>query len=281
MSELERPGQDAILPSLGKPYKGAIPGGLVSVYAMRTTEEKLFAGLTKATDFENVIDRLIVSCSSIPKELKPSELYVGDRTYLMMQIRAASYGIMYGFQASCQCRAKWDHSIDITKDLEVKELDDTWEDPFTIELPYSKDRATLRLYRGRDERRVIDFIDRSTKKLNIKNPGDPGYIYRMALHVVGVESQDGRSSIGGVDADPAETLSAAMIWVESLYAPDSSAIRDEIESRTPGIILNVQYECPKCGTDISEPLPVSPNFFRATSAVKVRTTARASAPAWR
>lgn len=279
---IERAGQNVVLPSLGKPYNGLVPNGEVTVYTMKTTEEKLFAGLNKASDFENVIDTLISRCTSIPKELKPSELYVGDRVFLMMNIRAVSYGIMYAFKASCSsCRAGWDHQIDLTKDLEVKEVDSDWEDPFEIELPQSGDRVTLRLFRGRDERRVIEFVDRSSRKVNLKSPGDPGYIYRMALHVVGVMSTEAKNSFGGVGIDPADVLPPALIWVENLSAMDSSAIREELEARTPGILLSVEYDCPKCGTDLTEPLPVSPAFFRSTSSAKVRTTTRVLSPTGR
>lgn len=276
MALLERPGSSFNLPSLGKPYGDLLPGGKINIYAMKTTEEKLFAGLNKPGDFENVMDTLITRCTDLPKELKPSDLYTGDRTFLMMYIRAVSYGVVYGFEAHCTgCGQKWDHSIDITKDLEVKEVTPDWEDPFEIQLPYSGDRVKLRLFRGDDERRVIKFVDRSTRKVNIRNAGDPGYIYRMALHVIGVTSDDPKRTFGGEDVDQAEILQDAQMWVEKLDAPDSSAIREELDIRTPGIILSVEYDCPKCGRDMTEPLPVSPSFFRSTPTSRVHTRSRA------
>jgi hypothetical protein len=79
MSILERPGSDVLLPSRGLPYGDAIPEGRVTVYAMKTIDEKLFTGLNKRIDFENVIDTLIKRCTNIPKDFKPSDLYTGDR----------------------------------------------------------------------------------------------------------------------------------------------------------------------------------------------------------
>lgn len=275
----ERLGQKFRLPSLGKAYGDLLPDGEIEIFAMKTTEEKLFTGLTKAQDFENVIDTLIARCTSLPKELKPADLLTGDRVFLMMFMRAVSYGNYYGFQARCgmdSCHHKWDQTIDLTRDLEIKELDacEPFEDPFEIELPDSNDRVKLRLFRGRDERRVLDYVDRQSRKVDIRKQGDPAYLYRLALHVVGVVSEDPKRTFGGEGTDPGETLADALVWVEKLVAPDSSAIREELEARTPGIVLSVEYDCPRCGENQTMPLPVSASFFRTAPSARVHTRTR-------
>lgn len=273
MSLIERPGSDFTLPSLGKPYGDLIPGGVVSIKSMTTTEEKLFGGLSKLADFEKVIDTLITRCVKLPKEIKPDDLYTGDRVFLMMQIRNVSYGSLYDFTATCSnCRAKWDRQIHLEQDLTVQEVSDDWQDPFELELPISGDRIKLRLFRGRDERRVIEYVDRNTRKVNINQIGDPGYVYRMALHLVSVESDDDERSIP--EADQSKILPDAIMYMENLAAGDSSAVRDELEARTPGMLLRVENECPKCGEVTDEPLPVSANFFRASTPRRTHTTAR-------
>ena len=169
MSIIERPGSDCILPSQGKPYGDLLPNGLITVYSMKTTEEKLFGGLSKKSDFENVIDTLISRCTSIPKDLKPSDLYTGDRVFLMMQIRAMSYGKDYGFRASCpECGTKWDHSVDLLTGLEIRELDDdyyTFDDKnyCLVGRRYHKkyqlgDELTVRVARANLDKKQLDFV---------------------------------------------------------------------------------------------------------------------------
>lgn len=281
MSNSERPGMDVLLPSLGKPYGGSVPGGLVTVSAMRTVEEKLFGGLTKRGDFETVIDTLIKRCVSLPDKIKPEDLYLGDRVFLIMQIRAASYGVNYTFRATCEsCQGKWDHQVNLTEDLEVREVQDDWEDPFEIELPYSGDNVTLRLFRGTHEKMVVDFVERQHKRVNTKTVGDPAYVYRHALHVVQVKSKDPEQCFGGVDSDIRDTIGPAMQWFEQLVAQDSSEIREAIDSRTPGILLSQSVDCPKCGVENQVVLQMTADFFRSRPSTSsgvhtaTRTTAR-------
>lgn len=262
-----RPGSVVQLPSKGKPYGGAIPNGNVTVFSMKTTEEKLFGGISKRMDFENVIDTLIRRCSNIPESLKSEELYIGDRVFLMLNIRAASYGANYTFQIQCpNCRARWDHTMDLTKDLDIRDLSEDWQDPFELELPQSRDVVSLRLFRGTDERAIITYVDRANKKVNLKTIGDPGYTYRLALHLVGMKSHSNPEN--NFDTDlcelPGSLFANAQAYIENLSAQDSSAVREEIDNRTPGVNLQMDVSCPKCAHDFELALPMSADFFRAS-----------------
>ena len=266
------------MPSKGKPYGDRIPHGLITVYSMTTQEEKLFAGISKKIDFENVIDALIKRCSGIPDSLRPGDLYVGDRVFLMMNIRAASYGAQYGFKVTCpECRARWDHDLDITKDLEVQEVSEDHQDPFEVELPMTHDLVALRLFRGDDERAIIQYVDRQNKRVNIRQIGDPGYTYRMSLHLMGVKSNSDPSTnfdIESCQEKPGAFQALATEYIESLTAQDSSVIREEIDNRTPGLVLAMEMNCPKCDADFPLSLPLSADFFRAKSTSGPRTSAR-------
>lgn len=261
----DRPGAVISLPSLGRPYGGLLPDGKLTVYAMKTTEEKLFGGLGKRSDIENVLDILIRKCSDLPDALAPKDLYIGDRLYAWLGIRAASYGAQYAFQVSCKsCRHKWQHKLEnLLEDLEVQEPGLDHEDPFDLELPQSGDVVTLRLLRGVHERLIMDYVERSTKKLNTNVPGDPGYIYRHALHVVAVKSATPGQSFGGPDMPIKAVVGPAMEWFENLYAQDSDVIRQELMARTPGVNLEMVIECPKCREDNETVLPMTADFFRS------------------
>lgn len=270
-----RPSIEVVLPSRGLPYDGLIPHGVMNLHSMTTAEEKLFAGISKRADFETVIDNLIRNCSDIPKGLKPEDLYVGDRAFLMMNIRAASYGAMYGFNLTCDnCKARWDHEIDITKDLEVREAPEDHEDPFKVELPISGDTVTIRLFRGYDERLIIKYVDQQNRKVDIRKVGDPGYTYRMALHLLAVDSANDPNDTFDETTAKGQILGLAMKYIDSLAAGDSSAIRDELEARTPGIVLAVETSCPKCDHAVETGLPITAEFFRAKSAAGLRDRPR-------
>ena len=245
---------------------------------MLTTDEEMFAGISKRGDIETVIDSLIVRCTNLPKDLKPDMLYSGDRVFLMMNIRAASYGANYGFKATCpECQARWDHSMDMLADLEVQEVPEDHQDPFDLELPQNGDTVSLRIARGYDERAIIKYIDRQNKKVDIRKVGDPGYTYRLSLHLMGVTSSTDPNlsfSADNLAERPGVFHSMAIRYIEALTAMDSSAIRQEIDNRTPGISTAIDLECPKCNHEWRLGLPLTADFFRSKPASGVHTGTR-------
>lgn len=264
---IERPGKQVTLPSLGAPYEGKLPEGTCTVFAMKTIDEKLFAGINKRADFEDVIDQLITRCTSIPKELPPRELYLGDRLYLMMAIRMVSYGIQYAFQANCpSCNARQQYDVNLDSDLEVKYLDEAvWSDPFEVTLPHSGDKVHLRLFRGEDERKILQYTDKQLKgKAAI---GDPAYVFRLALHITQVVSNEADRTLL---PDPKGIINKAIRYVENLDAPDSSAIREAIDEATPGMLMALNLSCRSCGNSFDLTLPMSGDFFRSRTTAGVR-----------
>jgi len=233
--------------------------------------------MNKPIDIENVLDTLIRRCTSLPEKMRPGSLYAGDRLFLMMYIRAASYGKDYAFKASCPaCRSRWDHKLDILEDLEVKEVGPNHEDPFKVELPVSGDIVTLKIFRGDDERAVIQFVEKQNKKVDVRQIGDPGYTFRLALHTVGVDSRsDPQSSFDEESCSnkPGALIALASRYIEKLTAQDSSTIREEIDERTPGILLRVDMECPRCGNEFTLAVPLEPSFFRSGTSSGSRSSA--------
>ena len=264
----QRAGSLVVLPSKGldPKTKEVIPRGEVTVYSMKTVDEKMFGGISKRIDFETVIDTLIRRCSNIPESVRPEDLYTGDRVFLMLNIRAASYGAQYSFEVQCpECRARWSHTMDLTKDLEILEAQNSHQDPFEVEMS-NGERVTLRLFRGSDEKAIIKYVDRQNKKVDIRTVGDPGYIYRLALHVVGVKSDDNPDHNFDEDicVQPGSLFANAQTYIEKLDARDSSVVREEIDNRTPGVKLLMDVECPKCRHEFDLALPMSADFFRAS-----------------
>lgn len=257
---IERPGKNVILPSRGLGYEGKLPDGVCTVFAMKTIDEKLFAGINKRVDFEDVMDQLITRCTTIPKELSPKDLYLGDRLFLMMAIRMVSYGLNYSFQANCpSCNARQAYDVNLDDDLDIKFAEETdFSDPFEVTLPYCGDKLMMRLFRGEDERKILKYSDQQLKGKAAL--GDPAYVYRLALHITQVVSDEAERSIM---PDPKGVINRAIRYVETLDAPDSSAIRDAIDKCTPGILMALNLSCRSCGNNFDLTLPMSGDFFRS------------------
>jgi hypothetical protein len=199
----------------------------------------------------------------------------------MLNIRAVSYGALYSFSVQCpDCRAKWDHQIDLTKDLEIRDISDDWQDPFEIELPSSRDVVTLKLFRGEDERSIINYVDRQNKKVNLKSIGDPGYTYSLALHVVGVKSNSNPAASFDEEncKTPGSLFANATSYVENLTGQDSSVVREEIDDRTPGVKLSMEMECPKCRNEFDLVMPLQADFFRSTQSTSRLRTSTGTVP---
>lgn len=256
----ERPGSESVLPSLGQYYGDSLPGGVCNVMAMRTVEEKLFSGLSRRADVERVLDDLIKRCTDLT--VAPDKLLLGDRTYLMMKIRAVSYGVDYAFQAACpSCGTKFKSSVNLDNDLEVKYATEGHEEPWDLELPYSKDIVTIRFIRGFDERSILRMTEQNLKNTRSQNPGDPSYIYRLAHQIIEVKV-DGKVYI---DRNDKAAMSKMIKYVEEVAAPDSSAIRESVDQVTPGLMMAITRDCPSCRDNFDMIMPMTGDWFRTAT----------------
>src|SRR5207244_2426984 len=132
--------KEVVLPSRGKPY----PGDEVAfVSPMTAREEKLLAGLTKASQFNDVIDEIVTRCLTYGTSVK--ELLSADWLYLLFKIRENSYGDDYGFKVTCpRCGEEYGKTIKLSE-IPVRYLEEDWKEPFGDVLPISKKVVKLRL----------------------------------------------------------------------------------------------------------------------------------------
>lgn len=235
------------LPSKGKFYNGEIPDGTVSIEPMGTKEEKLFsAGPQSGT---KVIEKIFDSCVVCPIDHK--DLVLGDRMYLLLQIRSVSYGRTYEYPFKCDdCKKKSYGYIDLDN-ISVRHPKEGDADPsrFSVKLPILGNELGLRLLTGRDE----DKIQRYVQQINARTRGQSNtveYIYRLARRI---DSIDGKE-IG---------IREAMEFVEGLKGEDSLHLRDEIADHDIGPELEVEPDCQHCGFPNGPlPLPFEAEFFR-------------------
>ena len=256
-------GTEAVLPSRGLAYNGNIKDGKVLVSPMTTREEKALASSGNGSAL-NIVDLLIGRCVHGMEDMKPGDLLVGDRAFLMMVIRAASFGQDYQFQMTCDlCRAQFLHTVKIPNDLEMIELKNSFKEPFEVELPMSKIKVKLRLLRGNDEADLTKLQKTIFKWIDSSIEGDPLYSVRMVKHIVSAEipskDESGESTIIENNVENERRL---VNLYESLPARDGMTLRDCLSENDCGINTELEFNCPSCKDAFNATLPVRLEFFR-------------------
>lgn len=236
------------LPSLGKLYGGEIPEGYVTIEPMGTKEEKLFSA--GAQTGIQVISKIFDSCVSCPVDHQ--ELVLGDRMFLLLQIRAVSYGREYEYPFKCdECTKKSYGLIDLDNMPLRHPKDDNKEDPskFVVKLPVLGNELGLRLLIGRDEESIQRYVQQMTARTRGRG-SDVEYIYRLARRIDTIDGQQ----VG---------IREAMEFVETIKGEDSLHLRDEISDHDVGPELEVEPTCSHCGFPNGPfAMPFDSEFFR-------------------
>lgn len=243
------------LPSMGFPYvskegEPLLPGGEVFISSMTVRDEKMFS--VRGSLIEDRISNVINRCCDL-KSVHPDDLIVQDRMFLLLVLRAHSYGTKYPFQIRCSdCDTQFEHSIDLSKDLELKILEEgDWEDTFTVDLPVTGVQLGLRMLTGKDEKQIAKKVARRMQK-NMHEVDNPKHSLLLAHSIV---------TIDGEEAMEANRL----IFADNLPVRDRQVISDALEERGPGYDPGIEVTCPNCGYINSVVLPMSADFFRASS----------------
>lgn len=256
---MEHPTETVQLPSRGIPYDGLVPGGEVTIRPITTDEEEILQG---RKDRRKKLDEVIQMCVVSP-DIAIEDLLVADRFFLLIQIRAFSYGSSYQFDLRCpNCNIKFNRKMNLPDDLAVFILDDTDTEPYEVELPISGTKLGLRRLRMRDE----DDIARFGRTQTQTGDRDPTYRYRLAKHIVTIDGQS-------VDAN------AALNFVKGgMIGGDSAAMRTAMDDADCGFDFTVEHECPDCHHDWKAVFPQTEDFFRPRT-VSVRRPAESVAAA--
>ncbi len=235
------------LPSKGLFYGNTCPDGLVEMFPMTGKEEALVAGM-ESGDIAEVFDILLRRC--LKTSLDPDDMLSTDKFYLVLVLRANSYGSHYEFRVRCpQCGLFQHRSCEVPTDFELLTHKGDGNEPFETELPVSKDRVKFRLLRGRDDKEVLKWRNREMEK-DIPTVGDPSYVYRMAKHIVEINGQK------------PENIGAAMRWYENLLAGDASAFSNAIDDHISGVNTELGVDCKKCKVHFKTDMPFTAGFFR-------------------
>ena len=243
--------QQFVLPSGGFRYNGLLPGGKVVVHAFNFDAEQILAGdgdgLTKMSAITPII-------ADLPGGLPIGNLLSADQFYIVLAARSMSFGVEYSFGSTCPtCGKRETHKFELPDGLPVNRLKEDFQEPFEIELPTSGDKVGLKFLTVNDEMAVANYARQ--KKLNSIDPGDPGYKFRLAKHIVYVNDPK-----TGVPAD----IQEAIDYVTSLDGKDPYTFRRGIEQQQPGVAPLITVQCPdtSCNDVYEITFKMTPEFFR-------------------
>lgn len=252
------------LPSLGVFYdKTVVKDGQVELLPMSAREEKLIAGL-RGDNVDEIIDTLLKRC--LVTQLDPDDMLLTDRFFLLLALRANSYGEEYNFDLTCaSCTNTSKYKVKILSEFDTKYSNELDVEPFEVYLPVTKLKVKFRLLRGKDAKKVKSFVANQSKKgLIDSDGGDPGYVYRLAKHLVTVNDMR------------VDDILTAMEVISNLPAKDSTIFKNAIDRVTPGMMTNIEKDCVACGFKIRTDLPMTAEFFRPGFGGQVEFNANAS-----
>jgi len=243
--------KDYRLPSGGYRYKGLLPGGNIKVHAFNFDAEQILAGdgdgLTK-------MSAIIPIIADLPQGLSVGDLLSGDQLFIVLAARSMSFGTEYSFGSTCPtCGKRENHKFTLPEGLPVNFLEEDFQEPFEVELPTSQDKVGIRFLSVNDDLSVSNYARQ--KKINSTEPGDPGYKFRLAKHIVYVNDPE-----NGKPTD----IQEAIDYVTSLDGEDPYEFRKAIETNQPGVAPLIKVQCPEasCGEIYEVSFKMTAEFFR-------------------
>ena len=162
-----------------------------------------------------------------------SEILMMDKNYLLMKLREASYGDDYEFGVVCKnCNHESKSKIKLSKQLNLSQIPEGYEDPRTIKLPKLGANVVVRLPRNREE---IYLVDTETIYKNL---------YRFVISI-------------NEHTDPVFISQA----IDRMEIADVKKIFREISISEYGIDPRFVFKCGKCGHKETLAVPIDAGFF--------------------
>jgi hypothetical protein len=205
------------------------------------------------TDFEEIKisplkfldEQLILSGKGIQKDIVTellektvdgidvSEILLMDKNYLLMKLREASYGDDYEFSVVCRnCNHESRSKIKLSKQLNMTQIPDDFEEPRKVKLPKLGVDIVIRLPRNREEKYL----------------GDMETIYKNLYRFV--------VSLNG-NTDPVFISKA----IDMMEIADVKKIYKEVNNTHYGIDPRFVFKCGKCEHKETLAVPIDSDFF--------------------
>ena len=252
MPETKFPTEIIDLPSKGYfyPEKSPLSSGTVELKYMTAKDEDVLTSqnlIAKGVVLDVLLANLIVD-----KNIKVSDLLIGDKNALLIAARVLAYGKEYEFEVISPVTGEpTTHTLDLTtlKDVSVDfSKMPKGKNAFEFTLPTSKRVIKYKLLTSGD----VDDIDRQAKSLSKISDIDRTLTTRLKSMIVEVEGSTEKQVINNfVDNE--------------FFAVDSLSFRDYISESTPDIDLEISVDID--GEEVEITVPMTVQFFWPSSRI--------------
>lgn len=240
------------LPSLGKVYNSPDTpmDGTVEIRPMTGKEEAILSSARLMLNGQG-IEMILKNCIK-HKGLATEKLINADREFLLVYLRAISYGHIYEVRLSCpNCSYNFDYNINLN--LNVDYCDENWTaDNLIITLPASGYSCKYRLMTGEDEAKLMSFISKRENNLD-KNPDqiDDIFSYKASMLI---------EWIGNENAVVKDQYSIHKV-LENLLSEDYLYLKESLVEDQFGVQQHIEISCPNCTQWFKTKIPYNENFF--------------------
>jgi hypothetical protein len=190
----------------------------------------------------------LLEAAIVDKDIRPQNMLTGDRNYILIQLRRTGLGDDYepGPRVCGSCGHAHIPTIDLsvlkTNDVKFKPDDDG---EFSLQMKHLKVSIKFRLLTGKDESILNKYAQQDFKKGRFKI--SKTLTHKYLLHIMEVNGKRDKVYIKS--------------YVEAMPMQDSKFLREEIKKVEPGLDMEYDFECPKCLTIETKPIPITLKLF--------------------
>lgn len=239
--------EEIVLPSRGKFYDGKVApkNGTLHVRQM-TGDEQAILSTIRFIRQGKAMNMIFSNC--VREKIKPEELLVVDRTYLMIYLRIISMGGAYEVNVRCpECDHKFETVIDLDEQIQPLPCpDDFGPANLSDELPTTKFKFTYRLPTSADEQLISDYRDKQVKKWG-ENRTDDTWFYRASVLLEELEGLTDQDDIFNV--------------VRRLPINDVAYLQGALSDPPFGVDTKCDILCASCDRGFKIELPMESSFF--------------------
>ena len=194
------------------------------------------------------IDAVISACLA-DKRINVEEFLSGDKNAVVTFLRVSGYGSDYEVEMDCPgCGETTKHIFDLS-DLQMKTLDIEPAAPgdnrFYFQLPQTQINVEFRFLNSLQDKEIADAQEKMKKRT--QSPIDRNVTTRLKNVIIAIE---GNSDQGYINQ-----------FVDNMNVKDSRAIRKYMETNTPDLDMNQDFECVHCGHRGEVEIPITVGFF--------------------
>ena len=218
--------------------------GPITIRMMTVADEKKVFSSTS----DEALNNLIKSCVVSPDGFNPADLIPNDRYFLLVKIRILSYGDSYHSIMVCPDCGYTDEDFKFSlDDVEINELDESFEEPFFVNLPVCGKTVGLKVLRTRELSQIISKAKKIAKSTNA-NAKEVEFVQKLVKKIVSIDGE----KISQPEAEK---------FVSTMAALDRAKIDDVFEHQKLGYESFVVAECPKCGETVEVPFRLHREFL--------------------